>query len=95
MVLIVVLILSGLTACKHKGSIEPFPTEYIFEILPGEDICTKYKIINYDPLTVGEGIDLPKKNCPVSIVGFDVENTGSVFAWIRNVQNYVKKNCKY
>ena len=82
----------SLTSCKKD--VPPFPTKHIFEQLPGHLDCTVYEIVKDNPLTVSDGKDLEPSLCPMSIIGFDIDESGQVFQWIRDVEKIIDQKVK-
>lgn len=84
----VFLFLSG---CKD---VPRFPTHEVFEVIQGQDGCTVYPVIKENPITLGDGIDLPKEKCPESTFGFHYQDIAEVMDWIRDMQKLAEKRCK-
>lgn len=88
------LILPMLFLLSCKKDVPPFPTKHIFEQLPGHLDCTVYEIVKDNPLTVSDGKDLEPGLCPMSIIGFDIDESGEVFQWIRDVEKIIDQKVK-
>lgn len=81
-----------LTSCKKD--VPAFPTKFIWEFSLNRDGCTYYTIVNENPLTVSDGVDVNKDKCPpLGTLGFDIEDSGNVFQYIRDLQAIASKRC--
>jgi hypothetical protein len=71
-----------------------FPVHEIFEVVRGKPGCTRYPVTKDDPLTFGNGTDLPEDQCPDSVIGFHYQDVAEVTDWIRDAQKTAKAKCK-
>ena len=88
---VICLIISSVIGCN--SGLAPFPADFIYVANPDSLTCSKHEIINKDPVTVGDGIDVPWNECP-HVFGFKSDDVGPVMDWIRTSQEIAKKRCK-
>lgn len=88
------LILPMLFLLSCRKDVPPFPTKLVWEFSINRAGCTYYTIVKDNPLTVSDGKDLEPSLCPMSIIGFDIDESGEVFQWIRDVEKIIDQKVK-
>ena len=73
--------------------IEEFPAEYIYSINIEKQLCSRFRIIQKNPIRFDETTVLPLELCP-PVIGFTHEDVGFVMDWIRKAEDLAKEKCQ-
>jgi hypothetical protein len=73
--------------------IEEFPAEYVYSVNVEKQMCSRFRIIQKNPIKFDEITVLPFEVCP-PIVGFTHEDVGWVMDWIRRAEELANTRCK-
>lgn len=88
---IILLLILGVSACKHN--VPSFPAEYVYYFRLGDDRCARYKVISQEPIKLGDPEALKAEDCPTGTIGIRIEETPAVRDWIKAMQKSLS-TCK-
>ena len=80
-----------LISCDQPPKFPEIKDYYLFIKDSGDDVCFKYEILNINPITIGNRIEVDSKECNL-VGGFKPSDSKKLFTWIDDMHDWIEKN---